>query len=377
MRILLAPDKFRGSMTARAAATAMARGVQRAQRGATSVALPVADGGEGTLDALVDATSGRVRRVQCADPLGRPGYARIGVLGDGATAVVEMAEASGLERLRPGERDPERTTTLGTGELLRAALDGGARTIVVAIGGSATNDGGAGALVALGARLLDGDGRPLAPGGAALARLARVDLSGLDPRLADVRLRVACDVDNPLAGPRGASRVFGPQKGASPAAVERLDAALAHYGAVLAQAVGRDVATVPGSGAAGGLGAGLVACGAELERGVDLVLDTLRFDDHLRGAAWVFTGEGRLDAQTAAGKTIAGVVARAQRAGVPAIAFAGALAHGWQTLLDRGLVAAYTIGAEPRGLDAALPEGPGDLERTVAQVVRTIAAAHG
>ncbi|MCW5889186.1 MAG: glycerate kinase [bacterium] len=331
----------------------------------------------GTLDALVDATGGRVRRVQCVDPLGRPSYARIGVLGDGVTAVVEMAEASGLARLTAAERDPERTTTLGTGELVRAALDGGARTLVVAIGGSATNDGGAGLLAALGARLLDAEDRPLPPGGAALARLARVDLSGLDPRLAGVRLRVACDVDNPLCGPHGASRVFGPQKGADPAAVERLDAALARYGAVLARAIGRDVATVAGSGAAGGLGAGLLACGAELERGVDLVLDTLRFDEHLRGAAWVFTGEGRLDAQTAGGKTIAGVVARAKRAGVPAIAFAGALAKGWEALLDRGLVAAFGIGAEPRSVDASLLEGPADLERTVAQVVRTIAAASG
>jgi glycerate kinase len=258
MRVVIAPDSFKGSLTALAAAEAMARGVREVFPAAEVVAVPIADGGEGTVDALVAATGGRIVECTVSGPLGGPVTARWGVLGDGTTAVIETAAASGLTLLPPGRRDPGRATTRGTGELLRAALDAGLRRAVIGLGGSATTDGGAGLARALGVRFLDAGGRELPDGGAALARLARVDASRLDPRLAGADLLVACDVENPLTGPEGAAAVYGPQKGATPALVRELDAALARYAEVAGAATGRDVAAVPGAGAAGGLGAGLL-----------------------------------------------------------------------------------------------------------------------
>ncbi len=279
MRVLVAPDSFKGSAAALAVAQAMARGVRAVFPEAEVLPVPIADGGEGTVEALVVATGGALREATVTGPLGQPVVARWGVLGDGETAVVEMAAASGLP-LVPRERlDPRRTTTRGTGELMRAALDAGSRKLVVGIGGSATNDGGTGMARALGARFLGPDGAELPEGGAALARLDRVDLSGLDPRLAGAELLVACDVDNPLTGPRGASAVYGPQKGATPEMVRELDAALCRFAERAREATGRDVAGRPGAGAAGGLGAGLLFfTPARLRPGVEIVLEATGFE---------------------------------------------------------------------------------------------------
>lgn len=377
MKIVLAPDSFKESLSARAAALAMERAVRRAIPDAVTVLLPIADGGEGTLETLVFATGGTMHRVEVAGPLGSRVAARYGTLGGGGAAVVEMAEASGLHLVPAENRDPRATTTRGTGELIRHALDRGARSLIVAIGGSATNDAGAGALQALGAGLFDEAGAPLGPGGGSLARLARIDLSTLDPRLAAAELRVACDVTSPLCGPDGASAVFGPQKGATPAMVAELDANLSRFAEVLRRDTGLDVREAPGSGAAGGLGAALLACGGRLLPGIELVLDAVDFDEKVRGAIAVLTGEGRIDAQTPGGKVIAGLVTRAKRAGVPVIAFAGWVEPGFEALYDRGLLSVHSIQPRPVSLPEALASGEASLEAAVFGVARLLARWEG
>jgi glycerate kinase len=377
MKFVLAPDSFKESLTARQAAWAMDRGIHSVLLEAETVLLPVADGGEGTAETLVWASGGTLHDATVTGPLGEPVVAHYGMLGDGDTAVVEMAEASGLHLVPVDQRNPLLTTTFGTGELIKAALDRGARRLIVAIGGSATSDAGAGALQALGAQLLDEEDRPVGPGGGSLAALARIDLSTLDPRLAWVTMRVACDVTTTLHGPQGASAVFGPQKGATPDMVRRLDANLRRFAEVLRRDTGIDVAALPGGGAAGGLGAGLVACGGKLVPGIDLVLDALGFDDALRGAAVVFTGEGRIDDQTPRGKVIAGVTRRAARQGVPVIAFAGSVAPGYEALYARGLVAVHSIAPGPATLEEALASAEENLARTVEAVTRAIAHVLG
>ena len=320
MRVLVAPDKFRGTLTAPEAARAIAAGWRLARPGDDPTEVPLADGGEGTLDALLAALGGERRSATVTGPLGGPVEADFGLVDGpaGATAVVEMAAASGLALVPEGARDPLRATTRGTGELILEACRAGAGSVIVCIGGSATNDGGAGMAEALGVRFLDAEGRELEPGGAALARLGRVDASGLAPEVRGVRVVVASDVDNPLTGPQGASGVYGPQKGASPDDVRTLDAALARYGEVLARDLGADVAGRPGAGAAGGLGAGLIAfLGAELRPGIDVVMDAVRFDERLASSDAVVTGEGKLDGQSLRGKTVGGVVQRAKSSGVP------------------------------------------------------------
>jgi glycerate kinase len=400
IRILVCPNAFKGSLTAPQAARAIAEGLARAsptglpptpslkgrgeslpnsgggatedaakneesspadtrseERRVETVCLPLADGGDGTLETLVEATGGSLSRQRVRGPLGRAVEAAWGRLGGAQrdTAVIEMAQASGLRLLRPEEVDPRRATTYGTGELMRAALEAGCRTLLVGIGGSATNDGGAGMAQALGARLLDDRGQDLEPGGAALRNLARIDMSGF--RLpAEARVIVACDVDNPLCGPEGASAIYGPQKGATPEMVRELDAALDHYAAVLQNQLGVDVRNVPGAGAAGGLGAGLLAfCRARLQPGTEMVLDVTDFDGQLRGCQLVVTGEGRLDGQTARGKVIAGVARRAGAAGVPVVALAGALEEGAEERLRaEGLTAALCIVDGPLSLEEAM-----------------------
>jgi glycerate kinase len=377
MKLVLAPDSFKESLSARVAALAMERAVRRAIPGAETVLLPIADGGEGTMATLVFATGGRMHRAEVAGPLGSRVAARYGTLGDGATAVVEMAEASGLQLVPAENRDPRATTTRGTGELIRQALERGTRSLIVAIGGSATNDAGAGALQALGAGLFDEAGAPLGPGGGSLARLARIDLDTLDPRLAGADIRVACDVANPLYGPDGASAVFGPQKGATPAMVAELDANLLRFAEVLRRDTGLDVRKTPGAGAAGGLGAGLLACGGRLVPGIELVLDAVAFDEKVLGAAAVLTGEGRIDAQTPGGKVIAGVVTRAKRAGVPVIAFAGSVEPGFEALYERGLLSVHSILPRPVSLAEALASGEANLEAAVFGVARLLARMEG
>ncbi len=374
MRVVIAPDSFKGSLSAQAAAEAMARGVAAVFPQAELRLVPIADGGEGTVDALVAATRGTVREARVSGPLGDPVAARWGVLGDGATAAIEMAAASGLSLVPAARRDPRATSTRGTGELIRAALDAGLRRLVLGIGGSATNDGGAGMARVLGIRLLDADGRELPEGGAALARLERVDLGGADPRLAGAEILVACDVDNPLTGPRGASAVYGPQKGATPEMVAELDLALARYARVAAAATGREVADVPGAGAAGGLGAGLLLfTPARLRPGVEIVLEATGFDALVDGAALVLTGEGRTDFQTAMGKAPVGVAAGARRHGVPVICLSGGLGDGADQVRTLGVDALAAMVPGPMALEDAM-RGAGELlEAAAARACRLVA----
>jgi glycerate kinase len=373
VKIVIAPDSFKGSVSAVRVAQAIERGVRAVFPAAEVVKVPIADGGEGTVEALLMATGGAWRRTTVRGPLGEPVEAAWGVLGDGVTAVIEMAAASGLPLVPRARRDPRITSTYGTGELVRAALGQGLRRLVIGIGGSATNDGGAGLAQALGARLLDADGRELPPGGAALARLARLDLAGLEPRLAGAEVLVACDVDNPLTGPRGASAIYGPQKGATPEMVVELDRALATWATVARGATGRDVSGLPGAGAAGGLGAGLLFfTPARLRPGVEVVLEATGFDRLLAGATLVITGEGRTDAQTAMGKAPVGVAAAAGRHGVPVVCLSGGLGDGADEVLSRGIAALAAVPPGPMSLDEAMAGGEPLLEAAAARVCRLL-----
>ena len=378
MRVVVAPDSYKGSASALAVAEAMARGVGAVFPGAEVRLVPIADGGEGTVEALVAATGGRIRHHDVHGPLGEPVRAHWGVLGDGETAVVEMAAASGLPLVPRDRRDPRLTSTRGTGELLLAALDAGLSRLIVGIGGSATNDGGAGMARALGARFLDVAGADLPEGGGALARLARVDLSGLDPRLGAARVLVACDVDNPLTGPRGASAVYGPQKGATPEMVRELDAALDTFARVVATATARDVASLPGAGAAGGLGAGLLFfTPATLRPGVEIVLEVTGFDAIVRAADLVITGEGRTDRQTAMGKAPVGVAAAAKRHGVPVLCVSGGLGDGADDVLAKGVDAVASAVPGPMPLEEAMARAPELVERATARACRLVKVGMG
>jgi len=355
LRVVIAPDSFKGSLPADAVARQLAAGWRQVWPDAQIDQVPVADGGEGTVDALVRATGGQFMDAVVAGPLGEPVTARFGVLGDGRTAVIEMAAASGLPLVPPHQRDPLRTTTRGTGELIRQALDAGCRRIIVGLGGSATNDGGAGMAQALGVRLLDESGRELPPGGAALADLAQIDVAGLDPRVRETEFVVACDVDNPLCGPRGASRVFGPQKGATPAMIDELDRALARYAQVIRRDLGVDVADRPGAGAAGGLGAGMMAfCHAVLRPGAAIVLEAVGLERYVREADLVITGEGRLDGQSARGKAPVAVARLAKRWGKPVVAVGGSLGPDVEQLYAEGIDALVAITPGPMALEEAI-----------------------
>lgn len=371
MRIVIAPDSFKGSMDARTVAEAFARGVRQVCPEAELDLVPMADGGEGTVAALVAATGGRIIEQTVSGPLGEPVSAFYGLLGDGETAVIEMAAASGLPLLPIERRNPLVTTTYGTGELIRTALDGGARSLIIGIGGSATVDGGVGMAQALGARFLNASGVEIGPGGGALSSLAQVDLSGLDARLAKTKITVACDVDNPLTGPRGAAAVFGPQKGATPAMVETLDAALAHLAKVIRQDLGKDVEALPGAGAAGGLGAGLIAfLDAGLRPGVGIVVEASRLEERLAGAALCITGEGGTDHQTVLGKTPMGVARAAKAHGVPVLCLSGGLGRGYEAVYDVGIDAVLSIVPGPMSLEEAVRRGPELAEAAAARALR-------
>ncbi|MFG2310005.1 glycerate kinase [Streptomyces sp. NPDC048566] len=373
-RVLIAADKFKGSLTAVQVAERVTAGLRRAVPGIEVESLPVADGGDGTVDAAVAAGFER-REVTVAGPLGTEVRAAYALRGD--TAVVEMAEASGLQRLPEGVFAPLTASTYGSGELLRAALDAGARTIVFGVGGSATTDGGAGMLSALGARFLDGDGVPVAPGGAALGAVRSADLSGLDGRLADVDLVLASDVDNPLTGPTGAPAVYGPQKGASPGDVAALDAALAHFAAVLETAIGPKAAAyaaAPGAGAAGGIGYGALVLGARFRPGIDVMLDVLGFAAALERATLVITGEGSLDEQTLHGKAPAGVASAARADGKEVVAVCGRVTLAPQALGAAGIRRAYPLTeVEPDVARCIADAGP-ILERVAENIGRDLPA---
>jgi glycerate 2-kinase len=378
MKVVIAPDKFKGSLSAGQAVEAMARGVLRAFPGAELDRVPMADGGEGTVEALVTATGGRFLEAQVSGPMDEPVRARYGLLGDGGTAVIEMAAASGLVLVPHDRRDPTRASTRGTGELLLAAMDAGAKKVIVGIGGSATNDGGAGLAQALGYRLLDANGRELEPGGGGLARLHRIDSSGRDRRVDAVEILVACDVDNPLCGPRGASAVYGPQKGATPAIVEQLDRALDRFAQVVERELGVSIRDLPGAGAAGGLGGGLVAfAGGRLERGIDLVIDAVGLAERLRGASLCLTGEGSIDGSSAYGKTAVGVAHLARSLGCPTLALAGTIGPGAEGVLEHGIDAYFSICPGPIALADAIAQADQLLEAATEQVMRAFLSARG
>jgi len=392
VRVVIASDSFKESLSAEGVCQAIARGVLDAVPDAEVAVCPMADGGEGTVDALVAATGGKAIATEVCGPLGEPVRATWGMLGtqseDGATgpsqedgrtaaAVIEMAAASGLPLVPPDRRDPTLTTTYGTGQLVTAALDQGARRIILGIGGSATNDGGAGCAQALGVRFVDADGKALPQGlsGGSLKRVHAMDVSGRDGRVADCELLVACDVDNPLCGPRGAAAVYAPQKGASPERVRQLDDALAHLADVIERDLGRDVRDLPGAGAAGGLGAGLVAfLDATLRPGIEIVTDVVGLADRLAGADLVITGEGRLDAQSMMGKVVYGVGNAAARANVPVVAICGSIGDGADDSLAL-MRAHFSILDRPMDLADALADAERLLRQTAANVMRVFRPA--
>ncbi|MBL4981550.1 glycerate kinase [Pseudomonas fluorescens] len=371
MKIVIAPDSFKDSLSAAGVAQAIAEGWAEVWPDAHVLQCPMADGGEGTVDAVLAACKGQLRRQTVRGPLGDSVEARWGWLADSHTAMIEMAEASGLQLVAPGQRDACSSTTYGTGELIRAALDAGAQRIILAIGGSATNDGGAGAMQALGVQLLDSERQPLPTGGLALARLAHISLEQLDPRLAQVRFEIAADVNNPLCGPHGASSIFGPQKGASPEQVAQLDAALGHFADHCAQVLPKDVRDEPGSGAAGGLGfAAKAFLAAQFRPGVEVVAELVGLDEAVRGADLVITGEGRFDAQTLRGKTPFGVARVAQRQGVPVVVIAGTLGEGYEQMYAQGVDAAFALPSGPMSLEQACHEAPRLLRERASDIAR-------
>ena len=357
MKIVIAAQGYKGNLSALQVCRAIENGVKRAVPDAMTAIVPMADGGEGTMEALVAAMGGEIITAEVTGPLGKRVTARWGLLSDKVSGVIEMAAASGFDLVPPQELNPLLTTTYGTGELILDALEKGCRKLIIGIGGSATNDGGVGMAQALGVRLLDGKGAPLTFGGAALADLEHIDITAIDPRLADCDIVVASDVTNPLCGPQGASAVYGPQKGATEEMVARLDDALAHYAGVLKKDLGIDIRDVPGAGAAGGLGAGLIAfLKAELLPGIDIVIQATGLAQHLKGAALVFTGEGRLDNQTARGKVPVGVARKAKTLGLPVVAIVGEIGDGYQEVYDQGIDAVFSIAPGPVSLDQCLAE---------------------
>ncbi len=355
LKVIIAPQSFKGSVSGLLAARAIARGVLAAEPAAETVLVPVADGGDGTLDALVEGTGGQTFRSVVTGPLGQQVEASWGVMRDGQTAVIEMARASGLALVPPRKRNPRVTTTRGTGELIREALDKGFTRILVGLGGSATNDGGAGMASVLGFQFLDGRGHPLPAGGAALAKLSRIVAARRHPGLAQATVVGVTDVTNPLCGPTGASAIYGPQKGASPEVVAELDAALRNFAQVVQRDLGQAVLDRPRTGAAGGLGAGLVAfAGAELRSGIDMVCEAVGFDQHLEGASLVITGEGRADHSSIYDKAPVGVARRAQARGVPTILLAGSLGQGYEQLYQHGIGGIMCIADRPMSFEQSL-----------------------
>ena len=369
MKIIIAPDSYKESLSAMDVAIAIENGFKQVLPNAEYVKLPMADGGEGTVQSLVDATNGTINKHTVTGPIGQSVEGFWGLLGEGDTAVIEMAAASGIHLVAPEQRNPLITTTYGTGELIKAALDQGVKHIIVGIGGSATNDGGIGMAQALGIRLLDNQGQELGYGGGELARLATIDTSKLDPRLAQVRLEVACDVDNPLCGEKGASAVFGPQKGATPDMVAELDNNLAHYAAIIKQQLGVDVRDMAGAGAAGGMGAALLGLfDAELRPGIEIVMDAVNLDDIVADADLVITGEGRIDSQTIHGKTPIGVARTAKKHGLPVIGIAGCLSSDCGVVHQHGIDAVFAVVNRSVDLATALAEAAENVEMTARNV---------
>ena len=372
-KYVVAPDSFKESMTAKEVCDAMEKGIKEADSAAEVIKVPMADGGEGTVDSLVDATHGQRVIVEVTGPLGNKISAYYGILGNGTTAVIEMAKASGLEIVEKKKRNPIITTTFGTGELIRDALDHNVKEIIIGLGGSSTNDGGSGMAQALGAKLLDQNNHQIPFGGGNLDKLDKIDISNLDSRLQDVKIILASDVTNPLIGKDGASRVFGPQKGATPEMVEKLENNLQHYAKIVKRDLNKEVALVSGAGAAGGLGAGLIAfTTCEMRRGVDLAIEVTKLEEKIRDADYVFTGEGGTDFQTKFGKTPYGVAKLGKKYHKPVISLAGYLGEGIDSLYSEGFTAIFGIIPGACDLSTALKNGPSNVARTTENIVRLL-----
>lgn len=372
-KYVVAPDSFKESMTAKEVCDAMEKGIKKADSAAEVIKVPMADGGEGTVDSLVDATQGQRVIVEVTGPLGNKISAYYGILGNGTTAVIEMAKASGLEIVEKKKRNPMITTTFGTGELIRDALDHNVKEIIIGLGGSSTNDGGSGMAQALGAKLLDQNNHQIPFGGGNLDKLDKIDISNLDSRLQDVKIILASDVTNPLIGKDGASRVFGPQKGATPEMVEKLENNLQHYAKIVKRDLNKEVALVSGAGAAGGLGAGLIAfTTCEMRRGVDLAIEVTKLEEKIRDADYVFTGEGGTDFQTKFGKTPYGVAKLGKKYHKPVISLAGYLGEGIDSLYSEGFTAIFGIIPGACDLSTALKNGPSNVARTTENIVRLL-----
>jgi glycerate kinase len=355
VRIVIAPDSFKGSLSAKEVADNIEIGIRKVYSDIDILKVPMADGGEGTVESLVDATGGEIIRLEVTGPLGEKVESFYGIMGDKKTAVIEMAAASGLPLVPNDKRNPMITTTYGTGELIKSALDRGCRDFIIGIGGSATNDGGSGMLEALGVKFLDKNGKKLPWGGGALINLDKIDMSSLDERLKSSRFVVACDVDNPLCGTNGASYVYGPQKGATVEMVQKLDRVLNHYGNMIKKYLGKDVMDIKGAGAAGGLGAGFMAfLNAQLKPGVDIVIEKTRLKEIVKDADLVITGEGKMDSQTIYGKTPFGVAKVAKGFGIPVIAIAGCISDDAHINHEQGIDAMFSIVNYPIELQDAL-----------------------
>ncbi len=372
-KYVVAPDSFKESMTAKEVCDAMEKGIKEADSAAEVIKVPMADGGEGTVDSLVDATHGQRVIVEVTGPLGNKISAYYGILGNGTTAVIEMAKASGLEIVEKKKRNPMITTTFGTGELIRDALDHNVKEIIIGLGGSSTNDGGSGMAQALGAKLLDQNNHQIPFGGGNLDKLDKIDISNLDSRLQDVKIILASDVTNPLIGKEGASRVFGLQKGATPEMVEKLENNLQHYAKIVKRDLNKDVASLSGAGAAGGLGAGLMAfTTCEMRQGVDIAIEVTKLEEKIRDADYVFTGEGGTDFQTKFGKTPYGVAKLGKKYHKPVISLAGYLGEGIDSLYSEGFTAIFGIIPGACDLSTALKNGPSNVTRTTENIVRLL-----
>ncbi|WP_160689716.1 glycerate kinase [Clostridium sp. C2-6-12] len=371
--IALAPDSFKESMTAKEACEAMERGIKKANPNINCIHVPMADGGEGTMQSLVDATNGKIYTLKVVGPLGNEVEAEYGILGDGEIGILEMASASGIQLVPSEKRNPLITTTYGTGQLIKACLDHGVKKLLIGIGGSATNDGGAGVIQALGGKLLDKQGNELGFGGGELGKLNSINLENFDPRLKALNIEVACDVNNPLCGEKGASNVFGPQKGATKEMITVLDDNLKHYADVIKKHLGKDVINEPGAGAAGGLGAGLMAfLDGTLKKGIEMVIEYAGLEDKVKNADMVWTGEGSIDFQTQYGKTPLGVATVAKKYNKPVIALAGRVGEGIEVLHEKGIDSIFGITKGATSLEEDLDKGQENIEKTAENIIRFI-----
>ncbi|WP_297427233.1 glycerate kinase [Clostridium sp.] len=371
LTIVLAPDSFKESMTAKEACEAMERGIKKANSNISCIHVPMADGGEGTMQSLVDATNGKIYSLEVVGPLGNKVEAEYGILGDRKVGILEMASASGIQLVHPEKRNPLLTTTYGTGELIKACLDHGVKKLLIGIGGSATNDGGAGVIQALGGKLLDKQGNELGFGGGELGKLNTIDLSNFDPRLKDIIVEVACDVSNPLCGEKGASNVYGPQKGATKEMVSILDNNLRHYADIIKNQLGKDVLDVPGAGAAGGLGAGLMTfLNGNLKKGIEMVIEYASLEEKVKDADMVWTGEGSIDFQTQYGKTPLGVATVAKKYNKPVVALAGRVGEDIEVLYEKGIDSIFGITKGATSLEEALVKGQENVEKTAENIIR-------